>query len=70
LLLLLFFGLTRPNYLHWLAAAVFQEESLVVVSVGVFGLEVDQSDFFAFFSSLGGFVEFLAEEGGPDAFAL
>jgi len=41
-----------------------------VVSVGVFGLEVDQSDFFAFFSCLGGFVEFLAEEGGPDAFAL
>jgi hypothetical protein len=52
--------LTCPNYLHWLAATVFQEELLDDVFVCVFSPEVDDLEEVLFLFDLFGFLELLA----------
>ena len=49
-----------PNYLHWLAATVFQEELFDDVLVCVFSPEVDDLEQVLFLFDLFGFLELLA----------
>jgi hypothetical protein len=52
--------LAGPNYLHWLAATVFQEELFDDVLVCVFSPEVDDLEQVLFLFDLFGFLELLA----------